>query len=191
MHKKESKQPYFFWIDLEMTGLDPVCDRILEAAVIITTPQLESVIEYATTVFQSPAVLAEMNEWCQQHHRSSGLLKHISQGVSETKLDCKLCEFLDHYYPSVPAILFGNSVHQDRKFIDRYLPLFSQRLHYRLMDVSSFKVIFNEILDTYTKKQNCHRALDDIRESIEELQFYLRHLKGKSKLFNAISKPIG
>lgn len=171
-------QPAFLWLDLEMTGLEATRDRILEAAVIITDRQWQELECWETAVCQPAEVLAGMNDWCQQHHRDSGLLERVPEGISESALDARLTDCVARHFGDVPAILCGNSIHQDRKFIDRYLPQFASRLHYRMLDVSSFKVLFQEVYGQHYPKQNRHRALDDIRESIAELSFYQGFFKG-------------
>jgi len=164
----------FCWIDLEMTGLDPANDRILEAAVIVTNKQLEPVFEWETPVFQHPEVLENMNDWCKHHHAVSGLIDRVPNGITEASLDERLCEIAKkHFKKKNPVVICGNSISQDRKFIDAYLPLFASRLHYRMLDVSSFKIVFREMLGREFKKNNTHRALDDIRESIAELKYYM------------------
>ncbi|MEO0796036.1 MAG: oligoribonuclease [Verrucomicrobiota bacterium] len=170
----EEKQPAWCWLDLEMTGLDPAKDRILEAAIIITSPDFNEVLaEWESAVFQPPEVLAGMNEWCQKTHGESGLTERVPNGISEQELDAKLSGFAEQFWGKQTVILCGNSIGQDRKFVDRYLPRFSSRLHYRMLDVSSFKIVFQERYDQRFAKQGTHRALDDIRESIGELKFYL------------------
>lgn len=157
-----------------MTGLDPETDRIVEAAVIITNKQLEPVFEWESPVRQPPEVLDNMNDWCKHHHAASGLLDRIQEGITESELDDKLAEItLQYFKKKNPCVIAGNSISQDRKFIDAYLPQFSSRIHYRMLDVSSFKIVFREMLGREFKKQNTHRALDDIRESIAELKYYL------------------
>jgi oligoribonuclease len=164
----------FCWIDLEMTGLDPVNDRILEAAVIVTNKQLEPVFEWETPVFQTPEVLEKMNDWCKHHHAVSGLIDRVPNGITEASLDDRLCEIAKaHFKKKNPVVICGNSISQDRKFIDAYLPLFASRLHYRMLDVSSFKIVFREMLGREFEKNNTHRALDDIQESIAELKYYM------------------
>jgi len=157
-----------------MTGLDPVNDRILEAAVIVTNKQLEPVFEWDTPVFQTPEVLEKMNEWCKHHHAVSGLIDRVPNGKTEASLDERLCEIAQvHFKKKNPVVICGNSISQDRKFIDAYLPLFASKLHYRMLDVSSLKIVFREMLGREFKKNNTHRALDDIRESIAELKYYM------------------
>ena len=168
-----SKRRYC-WIDLEMTGLDPTTDRIIEVGVIITNKQLEPVFEWESAIFQPAETLENMNEWCKHHHTASGLLERVPQGITEQQLDDKLAEITLKYFKKTnPCIICGNSIAQDRKFIDRYLPQFAQRIHYRMLDVSSFKIVFREMLGREFKKQNTHRALDDIKESIAELKYYM------------------
>ncbi len=157
-----------------MTGLDPIKDRILEAAVIVTDKQLEAVFEWETAVFQTPEVLEGMNDWCQHHHAASGLIDRVPDGITEETLDTQLCEIAKkHFKKKNPVVICGNSISQDRKFIDAHLPQFASRLHYRMLDVSSFKIVFREMLGREFKKNNTHRALDDIKESIAELKYYM------------------
>ena len=164
----------FCWIDLEMTGLDPQFDRIVEVAVIITDKMLEPVFEWESAVYQEPEIIENMNDWCKHHHAASGLLERIPNGITEEALDDKLMEIAQtHFKKTNPMVICGNSIAQDRRFIDRYLPKISERLHYRMLDVSSFKIVFREMLGREFKKQNTHRALDDIRESIAELKYYM------------------
>jgi oligoribonuclease len=163
----------FFWLDLEMTGLDPHRDRILEAAAVITDETFETMDSFETPVYQSPAVLEHMGEWCQKHHGASGLLDRVPHGMTESELDRRLCSLAELHLTPKPVILCGNSIHQDRRFIENYLPGFASMLHYRMVDVSSFKVIFRDVLGLRFEKHNTHRALDDIQESIAELRYYL------------------
>jgi oligoribonuclease len=162
-----------FWLDLEMSGLDPAKDRILEAAAVVTTFRMEELAHYETAVYQSAGVLSGMNDWCRQHHGASGLTARVSRGVKENELDAAFCELADRFFQATPVILAGNSIAQDRRFVDRWLPKFAQRLHYRMLDVSSFKIVFANLFDVPYTKENNHRALEDIRESIGELRYYI------------------
>jgi oligoribonuclease len=158
---------------MEMSGLDPERDRILEAAAIVTSFRLEEQAQFESTVFQPSEVLSNMSAWCKQHHGASGLTARISRGISEAQLDEALCSLCDKYFQTNPVILAGNSISQDRRFVDRWLPRFSQRLHYRMLDVSGFKLVFANLFNVPFEKANHHRALDDIRESIGELRYYV------------------
>jgi len=165
---------YLFWIDLEMTGLDDVKDHILEVAVMITDLDLNVVAEYEQVVFQPPAVVEGMNDWCKKHHGDSGLTAAIPGGKPLIEVEQDLIQLAKKYFKHDERIvLVGNSVGNDRRFIDRYLGEFAGKLHYRLVDVSSFKEIYREKYGVKFEKKNAHRALGDIQESINELKYYL------------------
>jgi oligoribonuclease len=168
-----SAEDRLFWLDMEMSGLDPVQDRILEAAGIVTSFRLEELDRFETPVYQPAEVLSKMNAWCRQHHAASGLTGRVSRGVSEAVLDGMMCDFADKYFMNNPIILAGNSIAQDRKFVERWLPRFTQRLHHRMLDVSSFKLVYANLFNVPFEKKNDHRALGDVRESIAELRYYI------------------
>lgn len=170
---------HFFWLDLEMSGLNPEVDRILEAAVVITNRELTTVDTFETTVFQPAEVLENMNDWCKENHAKNGLTDRVPSGISEIELEKKLCEIADTYFKDEPVLLCGNSIGHDRKFVEAYLPDYTAKLHYRMLDVSSFKIVFQEMFGKRYAKKNTHRALDDINESIEELKFYLECINNK------------
>ena len=168
---------HLYWLDMEMTGLDAQQDKILEAAAVITNEKLEIVEQWHSTIFQTQDVLDGMNDWCQKQHRKSGLIDRIPDGISEAELDTKLLELADkHFKKNERPILCGNSIWQDRRFVDNCLPQFSNRLHYRMMDVSSWKIIFEAFFKKKFQKKGSHLALDDTLESLEELKFYLQYL---------------
>lgn len=169
----------WFWIDLEMTGLDPLHDKILEVALIVTNYSLEPLGTYHKIVYQNEECLGVMSEYVRNMHEKTGLLSKIPhEGIAESRVDEELMTFVKGYLPSgEKAIIAGNSIHQDRKFIDGYLKKFSSLLHYRMLDVSSFKIVFNTLFQMKYKKKNTHAALDDINESIDELKFYLDKMK--------------
>ena len=165
-----------FWLDMEMTGLESSRDRILEAAVLVTDLQFNVVQTYEAVVFQPPELLEGMDAWCKETHGKSGLSARVPNGISEQLLDEQLEQLSIGVYGKEKVVLCGNSIGQDRKFIEAYLPRFSARLHYRLLDVSSFKIIFENLFQKKFKKENKHTALADVQESINELKYYLDFL---------------
>ena len=168
------------WIDLEMTGLDPVSCRIIEAACIITDKELNVVAEGPViAVHQPDEVLAAMDEWNVRTHTASGLVERVrASTISEAEAERQLLEFISMHVPPKTSPLCGNSVWQDRRFIARYWPLFDAHLHYRLLDVSTLKILVGlwaPALAAGIAKKESHQALDDIRESIDELRYYRTH----------------
>lgn len=167
-----------FWIDLEMTGLDEKTDHILEIAVIVTDQGFKPLEEYHRIVFQPQAVLAGMNDWCKEHHGKSGLTALVPNGTALATVDSEVAALIErHYKTGERVVLAGNSIGNDRRFVDAYLPLTAKRLHYRMIDVSSFKEVFREKYGLKYQKGETHRAVEDIRESIKELAYYLSFVK--------------
>jgi oligoribonuclease len=173
------------WIDLEMTGLDPDVDAIVEIATIVTDGQLER-MEYGPDLLVAPpaAALAQMDEVVRTMHGRSGLLdalQHEDRTVEQA--EAETLAFVRAHVPE-PAIapLAGNSVHADRMFLRRYMPTLEAHLHYRNVDVSTLKELARRwrphVFDQAPEKSDRHRALDDITESIEELRFYRRAFFG-------------
>jgi oligoribonuclease len=167
------------WIDMEMSGLDPDKERVLEIATIITDKDLIVVAEQAEIVVHQPdEVLAAMDDWNRKHHGGSGLTERVrTSTVTEAEADASITAFIDAHVPtSERPVLAGNSIHQDRRFIVRYLPKLDKRLHYRMVDVSTIKELarrwYPEVFEHRPAKRETHRALDDIRESIDELRFW-------------------
>ncbi len=163
-------------MDLEMTGLVSEVDRILEIATVITDPDL-NIIETGPelAIFQEENTLEKMNDWCKQHHGESGLVDKVRHSnISEKEAEKLTLEFLKKHVNPEEAPLCGNSIHQDRNFISRYMPSLSDYLHYRNIDVSTIKELaFRWFSDLPKfKKANKHTALEDILESIEELKYY-------------------
>jgi len=166
------------WVDLEMTGLDDLKDSILEVAAIVTDVELKPLEEYHRVVFQPPEVLENMNDWCKKTHGESGLTAAIPQGTPLPQVEKELLELISrHFSEKERPVLCGNSIGNDRRFIDRYTPELARRLHYRMIDVSSFKEVFRDRYQIEFKKKNSHRAVDDILESIRELEHYLSYVK--------------
>ena len=166
------------WIDLEMTGLDDEKDHILEVAAIVTDLQLKPLEEFHRVVFQTAEILAGMNDWCKKTHGDSGLTAACATGTPLAEVERELLALLDrHYSTKDRPVICGNSIANDRRFIDRHCTEFAKRLHYRMIDVSSFKEIYRERWGIEFKKKNSHRAVEDILESIRELEHYLSYVK--------------
>ena len=174
-----SKKATLLWIDLEMTGLDPVQDRILEVACVATGWDLKPLAEM-TGVVQVPAELMEermVGEFWEKNKASrEALMKQNVEGVTTEKMEQMVLKFIEENFGK-EEILAGISIHQDRKFIDREWPEVARRLHYRMLDVSAWKVYFEGALGKKFTKREAHRALDDIRGSMEELKWYLTFMK--------------
>jgi oligoribonuclease len=168
---------HLFWIDMEMSGLNPNTDRILEVALVITDLQFNVVETYENIVFQAPEVLKGMDEWCTKHHKESGLTDKVPQGKPQADVESDLVALFQKYDHHGKSVLAGNSIGQDRKFIDQWMPKLAAQLHYRMCDISSFKIIFEHLYNKKMEKKKKHRAIDDILESIEELKFYLQFVK--------------
>ncbi len=169
------------WIDLEMTGLDPDRDRIIEIATIVTGPELNILAQGPVLAIHQPEeVLLKMDEWNTSHHTDSGLLERVrSTSVTPAQAEEQTLAFLKEWVPAGVSPICGNSICQDRRFLARLMPELEEFFHYRNLDVSTLKELARrwapEIIDSFSK-ENTHLALDDIRESIEELKHYRRHL---------------
>lgn len=175
---KSTKPTKLLWVDLEMTGLEASHDVILEVAAIITDFDFKELASYEATVYQDDAKLANMNDWSAQHHRDSGLIDRLkTEGKSENDVDSELATLVKWHFKDEPVILAGNSIHKDRQFIQRYLPAVEELLHYRMLDVSSYKVLMQGKYGIEYTKNELHRAQSDIGESIAELEYYLDWLK--------------
>lgn len=175
------KKAKLLWIDLEMTGLDPIKDRILELAAIATDWDLQPIAEMTVVVKVPEKLIHErmVGEFWEKNAESrDGLMQQNASGRSAKIVEQELLEFINKHFGK-EVILAGNSIHQDRKFIDREWPEVSQRLHYRMLDVSAWKVYFEGARKEKFLKREAHRALDDIKGSIEELQWYISKIGGK------------
>ena len=173
------KKAKLLWIDLEMTGLEPEKDKILEVAAIATNMKLEEVARYEAIVKVDETLMkARMvgQFWEENNKTRDTLIAQNCKGKSVKTVEKGLLDFIEQYFGNI-IYLSGNSIHQDRKFIEREMPEFNKKLHYRMLDVSAWKVYFENALGKkFTKPEN-HRALEDIEGSIEELKWYLTFLK--------------
>lgn len=168
-----------FWIDLEMTGLDVNKEVIIECAALVTDFDFKILDQYEAVVKQPQKYLDAMDDWNKKHHRESGLTAKVPGGYDPVDVESDLIKMVEKHFPASEGkpILAGNSIAQDRLFIDKYFTRFAGLLHYRMLDVTSWKIIFNSRFGIRYEKKNAHRALEDIRESVAELQFYISHVK--------------
>ena len=178
------------WVDMEMTGLNPLQDQILEIATLITDSELNIIAEGPNlAVFQPEEVLARMDDWNQSHHGGSGLLDRVrASSESVASAEKKTLAFVALHCKAKTSPLCGNSVWQDRRFLDRLMPDLNNHFHYRIIDVSSIKELARRWypnLPPLAKKET-HLALADIRESLEELRYYRRSFF----LPNSLSNPL-
>lgn len=168
------------WVDMEMSGLNPDTEKVLEVAIVVTDTHLNTVAEAPTlVVHQSDAVLDAMDSWNKSAHAKSGLIERVKASpLRETEVEGQLVEFLQQHVPPGVSPMCGNSVHQDRRFMVPYLPRLEAFFHYRNLDVSTLKELMKrwkpELLPGFAKHGK-HEALADIYESIEELKYYREH----------------
>lgn len=165
------------WIDLEMTGLDPDADRIIEIATLVTDANLRVLAEGPVlAVRQSEDRLAAMDEWNTRQHNASGLVERVrASGIDELEAQRQTLEFLKEYVPARRSPMCGNSICQDRRFLARYMPELEAYFHYRHLDVSTLKELARRWAPEVAKgfsKDSSHLAMDDVRDSIEELSYY-------------------
>ena len=173
------KKAKLLWIDLEMTGLDPGKDKICEVAAIATDMQLNEIATYEAVVKVDEKIMQTRMQgefWDKNSKSRDALQAQNTQGKPVKKVERELLDFLDQYFGK-EVYLAGNSIHQDRKFIEHEMPDLNKRLHYRMLDVSAWKIYFENALKKKFVKPENHRALDDINGSIEELKWYLTFLK--------------
>ena len=174
-----SRKAKLLWIDLEMTGLDPEQDKICEVAAIATDMELSQIATYEAVVKVSDKLMRErmVGEFWEKNSKSrDALIAQNQSGKPVQDVENELLSFVDRYFDK-EIYLAGNSIHQDRKFIEREMPELNKRLHYRMLDVSAWKIYFENALKQKFIKPENHRALDDINGSIEELKWYLTFLK--------------
>lgn len=173
------KKAKLLWVDLEMTGLEPDKDKILEVAAIATDMQLNEIATYEAVVKVDDKLIKSRmvgDFWEKNNKTRDALIAQNETGKPVKEVEKELLDFIDKNFGKT-IYLAGNSIHQDRKFIEREMPELDKKLHYRMLDVSAWKIYFENALNKkFTKPEN-HRALDDINGSIEELKWYLTFLK--------------
>lgn len=171
------KQTRILWVDLEMTGLDPAEDRILEVAAIVTDWDFNEIATYTAVKKVGPSLMKTRMTgefWETYSDVRAALIAQNLTGKNGRTVENELLEFIDKHFPkSTPVLLAGNSIHMDRKFIENEWPRLNARLHYRMLDVSAWKVVFEGKYGKKFAKPETHRALEDIQGSIMELKYYL------------------
>ena len=169
------------WLDMEMTGLDPDQDRIIEVAIVVTDSQLKAVSQAPVLVIhQADAILDAMDDWNKGTHARSGLIDKVKAStLTEREAEHHLLAFLAQHIPAKTSPMCGNSICQDRRFLARHMPRLEAYFHYRNLDVSTLKELARRWKPEIAKglvKQGKHEALADIQESIDELKYYREHL---------------
>jgi oligoribonuclease len=182
MTKPAFKPKYILWVDLEMTGLDPVKDRILEVGAIITDWQFNEIATYEAVKKVGPGLMKRRMKgafWEENAEVRDALQAQNTSGKNGRTVENELLAFVDkHIGKEGKVLLAGNSIHQDRRFIANEWTRLDERLHYRMLDVTAWKVVFEGKYKKSFKKAEAHRAVEDIRGSIEELKYYLAMVKG-------------
>lgn len=175
-----SQKDNLVWMDLEMTGLDPERDVIIEIATIVTDGDLNIIAEGPVMAVHQPQILLDaMDEWNTRTHGNSGLTQRVQESETDTRAaELATIEFLRQYVKEGTSPLCGNSIHQDRRFLVKYMPELEACFHYRNLDVSTLKELAKrwkpEVVSSFNKKGS-HQALDDIMESIDEMKHYREH----------------
>jgi oligoribonuclease len=185
MYPRESgmaqEQNNLIWLDMEMTGLSPDSDRIIEVAIVVTDSQLNTVSEAPVlVVHQTDELLSAMDDWNRSTHAKSGLIDRVKQSpFTEAAVEDQMLAHLAKYVPKQTSPMCGNSICQDRRFLARHMPRLEAYFHYRNLDVSTLKELAKRWKPELAKglvKHGKHEALADIYESIEELKYYREHL---------------
>lgn len=181
MSKKNERPTRLLWMDLEMTGLDAQKDIILEVAAEVTDFEFHTLGSYEARVKHNASNMAQLmqaNTWWQEYPANrDDFIKNAATGKPLKTVERELIEFVETHFGGSPAILAGNSIHNDRNFIKRWWPAFDLKLHYRMLDVTSLKLLLQGKFGKEYIKSNSHRAYDDIQASIAELQFCVDFIK--------------
>lgn len=176
-----NKKLNLIWIDLEMSGLEPKTDRIIEIATIVTDAELNILAEGPSLVInQDKALMDGMDEWNTKQHNKSGLVGRVLEStITEAEAEQKTLDFLEQYVKKGSSAMCGNTIHQDRRFLNKYMPNLENFFHYRNLDVSTLKELSRrwapKVLEG-VEKSSQHLALEDIKDSINELKYYRRKL---------------
>ena len=181
MTKLSFKPKYILWMDLEMTGLDPVLDRILEVGAVITDWDFNEIARYEAVKKVGPRLMKQRmvgDFWDSYPAVRDALMAQNMTGKNGRTVENELLAFINEHIGSEEKVLLaGNSIHQDRRFITNEWPRLDERLHYRMLDVSAWKVVFEGKYKKKFAKPEAHRAIEDIQGSIEELKYYLKKIK--------------
>jgi oligoribonuclease len=181
MIDKKAIPTKLLWVDLEMTGLDAEEHVIIEVAAEVTDFDFKTLASYEALISQPEKVLARANEWAASQHTQSGLYDKLrKEGRPEADVKHELVGFIKAQFGDEPAVLAGNSIHNDRIFIKKWWPEVEALLHYRMLDVTTLKIIMQGKYGYEFEKNDAHRAFDDIQASIAELQHYLEKLRDGS-----------
>lgn len=174
------KDDHLVWLDMEMTGLNPENDRIIEVAMVITDSHL-NILEQSDSlaIHQPDDIIDNMDDWNTHTHTRTGLVQRVkTSSITELEAERVLLDLMKKWLPEKASPMCGNSIHQDRRFMVKYMPNLEAYFHYRNLDVSTLKELAKRWLPTVSKKfpqKGAHRALDDVLESIEELKYYREH----------------
>jgi len=175
-NKEKPENMNLVWMDLEMTGLEPSKDTILEIATVITDKDLNIIAQGPElAIHQEDEILEAMDSWCVKHHGESGLTRRVQESkVTMQQAAAETLAFMAQHVPKGQSPLCGNSIHQDRRFLRKYMPSVDAYLHYRILDVSTIKELQRRWYTEFhlPKKKTAHLALSDIQDSIEELKIY-------------------
>jgi oligoribonuclease len=185
MIDKHALPTKLLWVDLEMTGLDTEQDLILEVAAEVTDFEFKTLASYEAIVAQPKgAVVARMQQnvwWKDFPDNRDEFIRKVARGKASDKVERELVDLVKQHFGAEPAVLAGNSIHNDRAFIKRWWPQLDLKLHYRMLDVSAWKVLMQGKYGVQFEKREVHRAFDDIQASIAELQYYLEWFKHGSQ----------